>query len=194
MRGKNFAVFDLEIKKTIDGQLIKWTDHHLMGVSVGVAFFYKTMAFKVYLDDNLDQMVADLNACDVVSGFNIDAFDIPLLRASVSTPVSQRIAFKTYDLLTESRKAFGVDKFAKGFKLDDHLLHTFGRDEMKIANGAEAPIMYQEGRMGELITYCLADVAKECLLFNRAYRGEEIKTGQGARVLRSPRPETETAG
>lgn len=187
LKGSNVAVFDLEIKATIDGQKVKWSDHALMGISVGVAFFYKTMSFKVYLDDNISQMADDLMACDLVSGFNIEDFDLPLLRATVK----RSFDIKIYDLLKESRTAFGVDKFAKGFKLDNHLESTFGKEDMKIAHGAEAPGMFQNGRMGELITYCIADVAKECKLFEHAWDDKPISNPNGERVLFNPKKRLE---
>lgn len=183
--GKNIVVFDLEIKNVIDGQNITWADHAKMGISVGVAYFFKTDEFKVYLDDNVKELAEELNNADIVSGFNIVHFDLPLLKAT--TGIKSPEPSQVYDLLVESRVAGTIDKFSKGMRLDDHLSGTFGQMFKKTEDGAQAPIMFQNGHHGRLISYCIADVKREMMLFDHVYRGNAIRTlNHGWRRLRDP--------
>jgi len=188
LEGKNIAVFDLEIKNVIDGRQITWNDHHLMGISVGVAFHYKTMEYKVFMDDNIEELPELLNSCDLVSGFNITGFDNPLIDGTTKLKLKKDL--NIYDLLVESRLAAGWkhgQKFPTGMKLDDHLLATFGKDHMKTDHGANAPLLWQSGQVGKLVSYCIADVKRECKLFEHVWNGLAVKTQMHeARILRNP--------
>src|SRR6185436_3777969 len=50
-----------------------------------------------------------------------------------------------------------------GYKLDDVAWDTIRM--RKTANGATAPLMFQEGRMADLVDYCIEDVRIERTLF-----------------------------
>lgn len=177
--------FDLEIKNVIDGKLIGWKDYDKMGISVGVAHDSLTNDFKVYMDDNIHHLGMDLENADIVTGFNIKGFDIPLLEAVLGRQLQFRGMI--YDILEHSRNAVGLRQFAKGLKLDNHLEATFGSEGMKTAHGAEAPIMWQEKRIGELISYCIRDVSCEKRLFNHIALSLPVKTEMhGEKKLRSP--------
>jgi DEAD/DEAH box helicase domain-containing protein len=195
--GQNIVVYDLETKNPVKGE-VTWDRHDLMGISVGCLFDYKDGEFKVYMDDNLDELAERLLAADLVSGFNISGFDEKLLIATMKKQ-SQRQdlveklqagGIKNYDLLYWSRRASGwVDgvKFPSGMRLDDHLLGTFGRDFMKTGDGARAPDWFQEGRIGRLVSYCLGDVFREKALFEHVWNGSPVLTANhGERSLRDP--------
>lgn len=182
--GQNVVVFDLEIKNLVGTNGITWNDHERMGISCGVAFCYRTMEYRVFMDDNLPDLVKLLCASDMVAGFNIDGFDIPLLMKTLGAdgiPLGRHFngSIHTYDLLYYSRRAVGWkdgDRYPKGMKLDDHLSATFGPALMKTGSGEKAPALWQERRLGELISYCIADVKRECMLFERAWYGHQIST------------------
>ncbi len=70
-------------------------------------------------------------------------------------------------MLEVSRRAANASKWAKGFKLDDHL-KALGLP-MKTGSGALAPQWYQEGKIGTLIDYCMNDVTQERSLFEHIY-------------------------
>lgn len=181
--GSNIVVFDCEIKNEIKGE-VTWGRHDLMGVSVAAAFHYLTMEFKIFMDDNIEQLPELLNQAEIVSGFNIIEFDNKLLNATCKLQLHGQ---NVYDILKESRVAAGVDRFSKGMKLDDHLLGTFGPEALKTAEGAHAPIFWQEKRLGKLISYNIDDVRRECKLFEHIYAGNAIKTpNHGWRKLRMP--------
>lgn len=167
LNGKNIVVFDCEIENDVDGTKVTWARKDLMGFSVGVIFDYLTGDFGVYFKEDIQRMAARLNAADLCVGFNILGFDNELIRAQGGDLYPDE-KLKTYDLLLESRKAMGwtpADRFPKGMRLDDHLEATFGKGFMKTEDGAMAPKMWRDGKRGEVVSYCLADVRREKMLF-----------------------------
>lgn len=178
--GRRIIVYDLEIKEPIEGP-ITWDRKDLMGISVGVAYHYLTGEFKVYMDDNIALLAAELHEAELISGFNIIGFDNPLLDATIAAKgeLTRVLNLKSYDLLVESRKASGwtpAKQFPKAMKLDDHLKCTFGPQYMKTAAGSEAPLMYKAGDIGALVSYCIDDVRRECWLFEHAWAGKPVST------------------
>lgn len=63
-----------------------------------------------------------------------------------------------------------------GCKLDNHLAGTFGREFMKTGAGAEAPVWWQQRRLGRLVSYCIDDVKREARLFKYAWDHGFVKT------------------
>ncbi len=181
LAGQNIVCFDLEIKQEIGKNGVTWNTHNLMGISVGVLFDFRTMDYTVHMDDNINSLVERINSAEVVTGFNINGFDLKLLQADplVVTPVAPK---KVYDILYESRRAVGFNpdqpygRFPSGLKLDNHLEGTFGKDDMKTADGAQAPIMWQNKQLGTLISYCVRDVKCEAKLFRHIWDHGWVKT------------------
>lgn len=170
--GKNIVVYDTEIKKPIEECSRGWSSHDEMGISVACAYDYRVDRYRVFMDDNMPELVDRLNEPGtVVVAFNHIGFDNVLLRAS-GLPLKSDSELLNYDMLVESRKAAGVSGFTRGFKLDDHLQAL--QLPMKTANGAMAPVMWQERRYGELIDYCLNDVTQERALFEYVVRFREL--------------------
>jgi hypothetical protein len=164
------VVYDLETKNS-PVTSADWKRWDWMGISVGCAYDFSTGEYTVYLDDNLPALIDLLNSADLVAAFNHISFDNNLL---AGTPASiagdQKLMIKqNYDMLVESRAGAGVDTYTKGFKLDAHLKATLGPGAMKTGDGAFAPDLYKAGKHGELISYCLADVHRERLLFEHVW-------------------------
>lgn len=191
LQGQNIVVFDCEIKEEIDGGKIGWTDYDLMGISVAALFDYQSMDFKIYMDDNLPKLVERLNSAELVVGFNIEGFDIPLVRGTEACGKGLKKALPIYDQLYWSRRSTGWkdnDRFPRGLKLDDHLEGTFGKASMKLDHGSQAPLMWRQGRMGELITYAIGDVKREAMLFEHVWNGLPVKTAtHGIRQHQCPK-------
>lgn len=164
------VVYDLETKNspvTRDD----WKNWEWMGISVGCAYDFSTGEYTVYLDDNIPKLVDLLNSADLVAAFNHISFDNNLLSGiPASIAGDKKLEIKlNYDMLVESRTGAGVDMYTKGFKLDAHLKATLGPGAMKTGDGAFAPDLYKAGKQGELISYCLADVHRERLLFEHVW-------------------------
>lgn len=182
---KQAVIFDLEIKNVIDGTNITWDDKHKMGISVGVARIFGSGETMVFMDDNMNELADLLESAPIVSGFNIIGFDIPLLEATLSRKLKLN---KIYDMLYVSRKSVGWSEgktFPKGLRLNDHLAGVFG--DKKTEDGADAPIFYQDKKLGRLISYCVADVHRETKLFAHMHESGWVKTEtHGQRMVDGP--------
>lgn len=167
LQGQNIAVFDCEIKKRIEDCSNGWQSHDEMGISVCVIFDYAEMRYRVFDDKNSQEALNILKSYDLVVGFNTVGFDWKLVNATWKSEAERRS--KDYDVLREIwiSKGLNPDNFVPqthgGYKLDDVAFETIGM--RKTANGALAPIMFQEGRIAELIDYCIEDVRIEKSLF-----------------------------
>ena len=172
LAGRKIAVFDAEIKKRIEDCTRGWNSHDEMGVSVLVIFDYSTMRYRIFDDRNHVEAMQILNNYDLVVGFNTVKFDWKLLNAtwpdeSVIAPATR--LSRDYDMLREiwTSLCLNPDNFNPathgGYKLDDVAWETI--QMRKTANGALAPIMFQEGKLAEVIDYCVEDVRIERTLF-----------------------------
>lgn len=180
--GRNIVVYDCEIKKEIAECSRGWASHDEMGISVACAFDYRDMAFKVFMDDNIGELVDRLNEPEtIIVGFNTMGFDNKLLRVN-GLKLRPDAELINYDLLHVSRRGAGMDPNSRtpGFKLDDHL-KALGLKN-KSGDGAAAPGLWKAGKLGTLISYCLTDAAVERALFEHFYI-----TGQSACSFR-PNP------
>ncbi len=167
LTGKNVVIYDLEIKKTIEQCTRGWASLDEMGISVGCLYDYRSSRYRIFMDDNLQELVDRLNEPNtLVVAFNHLQFDNQLLRAS-GYALKPDVDLLHYDMLVVSRAGAGASKFAKGFRLDDHL-QALGLP-MKTGAGAMAPIWWQEGKIGTVIDYCLQDVYAEKQLFENMY-------------------------
>ena len=187
----NIVVFDLETKLR-PGQDCTWEQHDKMGVSVGCAFDYMTGEYSVYLDDNLCALWTRLANADLVVGFNITKFDVPVLYGAVLSDsiacgggadeadyhlkTKAKILSRVYDIYDQSKVGAGAGTYDKGYKCDEHLRALWGAEAGKTGDGANAPILFKEGKMGDLISYCLADVHRERRLFERCWNHGSLKT------------------
>ncbi len=183
LEGKKIAVFDAEIKKRIEDCSQGWASHDEMGIIVLVIFDYSTMRYRVFDDTNAAEAVAILSTYDLVVGFNTVGFDWKLIRASWpkmfpvklnpipdgATVNSDGGISRNFDILREIWLSLGLDpnnfnpRTHGGYKLDDVAWDTIKM--RKTANGALAPVMFQEGRHAELVDYCIEDVRIEKTLF-----------------------------
>ncbi len=168
--GKNVVVYDLEIKKKIEDCSNGWDSHDEMGISVGCAFDYRASRYRVFMDDNVEELVERLNEPGtLVVAFNHLNFDNKLLRATCKTALKPDAELRNYDMMVESKAGAGAaaGNYHKGFRLDDHL-KALGLP-MKTGDGASAPIWWQEGKVGKVIDYCMNDVTQERALFEHMY-------------------------
>ena len=167
LKGKHIAVFYLEIKTPIEKCSKGWQSHDEMGISCLCLFDYSTDRYRVFDDANKDECLEILNDYDFVVGFNTVNFDWKVVLATWGSGEG-RIS-KDFDILREIWIAKGLNpdvfnpKTHGGYKLDDVADETISM--RKSGNGALAPQLYQEGRIAEVIDYCLEDVRIEKTLF-----------------------------
>ena len=166
-------IFDVEIIKCIPNTKKEennpnleycegWNDFQNMGISVICAYDYKEATYKTFLQDNLDEF-KELTLNRSLVGFNSAAFDDKLLQANSINAVTR------YDLLQEVRLASGQPKTygkgsRRGYSLD--ALAKANLNTSKTSSGSLAPVMWQQGKIGAVIDYCLQDVVITKKLFD----------------------------
>lgn len=176
-RMPNVLVYDIEIENAIPdrkgGLLIDnirycegWGDYEGMGIAVVGVWSYRNDSPVVICRDNLDQFARAAEAADLLVGFNNLKFDTKVLAANgVNIPPE-----KEYDICREMWIADGLDpdtfnpKTHGGYSLENAMYANLGIG--KSGSGASAPIDWQQGRIGKVITYCLADVVGTKKLFD----------------------------
>lgn len=135
-----------------------WKDFTNMGISVICAYDYATDRYRAFCDDNFGEFEILVDSTDCVVGFNSLAFDNKLC-AEYGIKVPDE---KSYDLLVE---IWAGNKLGPNFVYPSHA--GYGLDSMakanvgqqKTNNGAFAPVLWQRGQIGQVIDYCLQDVA-----------------------------------
>lgn len=172
--GKKIRVWDAECKNQVDGQSVTWKDYHLMGIASIVVYDYEDGRYKVFMDDNLGECVELLNSSKLVVGFNNIGFDHPLLR-EFRPEFKDDGQLNIYDIYSQSREAVGAfpDERPPGLSLNEHL-KSIGLS--KTGQGAMAPILYQQQKYGELISYNIADVFGTKALFESIWDSGTITT------------------
>lgn len=161
-------VLDAEIKKLIrnkDEKLLEgleycdgWQDHAGMGISVLGVYNYEDGRYRTFMSDNLGELQSLIDRADFVVGYNIIKFDGPLLANNgINIPPE-----KYFDILVEIWRASGLScEYDKENHSGFHLAQTIEENisgACKTGNGADAPVLWQQGRIGQLIDYCMSDV------------------------------------
>jgi DEAD/DEAH box helicase domain-containing protein len=177
LEGLNIVVYDTEIKNEIDGEKITWAQHNKMGLSVAALHDYRDGDTKVYFEEDAAELADRLNTADLVVGFNTPPFDNKLVKAYA--PNLKENEIKNYCLLHQSRLATGwteKQRFPSNMTLDHHLIATFGPQFAKTDHGSQAPKMYPAGQIGKLVSYCIADMRREKMLFEHVVQHGWVKT------------------
>lgn len=162
----NVLVFDLETRENPGAPEIGWKNFTAQGISYGCAHLSGCDEFRLYGEDNLEMLIGDMAEADLIVGFNILDFDMPLLRATVERvrgagipqDIWDVLLAKCYDVLDDIREALGT-KYAKGWRLTNVAQENLSID--KNGDGAMAPDLWKNGKHAELCTYVIQDVKVE---------------------------------
>ena len=160
-------VYDTEIKRAIppkSGQRVEGIeycagrhDHENMGIAVVGAYDFVTRQYRVFCEDNLDDLAELISRHDCVIGFNNVAFDDKIL-ACAEIEIENG---KSYDLLRVIWVAAGLSPVYGGVSHNGFSLDAMARANLKFCkkgSGAFAPVLWQQGKIGTLVDYCLHDV------------------------------------
>jgi DEAD/DEAH box helicase domain-containing protein len=142
---KKIVYFDLETQNLfsdVDGG----ADQLLM--SVGVLYIEPDNEYRVYTEENIQDMIEELFSADVVVGFNLIGFDYKVL-----THYTDR-NFNTIPTIDMMLDLIDIVKYWP--KLDNVAKATL--NEEKSADGLLAVKWWREGNMDDLIKYCTQDV------------------------------------
>lgn len=188
-------IYDIEILNAIpnrDGSkedgieyCAGWHDHANMGIAVIGVYDYEEDRARVFCQDNLSAFLDLCSDRDVLVGFNNIPFDNAVIAATLQIPPFPEE--QCYDLLRELWMAAGLSPTFDhnthgGYGLDETCKRNFGTK--KSGNGALAPVLWQQGKIGTVIDYCLNDIRLTKQLFDRV-----LQTG----MLQSPKNGQELA-
>lgn len=170
--------FDLETQRSAE-EVGGWHNAHLMRLALAVTFDGREQAFRCYREAEVEALLEDLAAADLVVGFNVRRFDYRVLRGYTDRDLG---ALPTFDLLDAVHARLGF-RLALGHLGEE----TLGAP--KSADGLQSLRWWQEGRVDEIERYCRQDVALLRDLFAHAERHGFLlfRTKRGERV-RLPMP------
>jgi len=153
---------DLETQKSFKevgrGKLDK------LKISVAGLYDYKTDEYKAYEEKEIMLLDKRLQDVDLIIGFNIKGFDMPVLAPYLFRPIEQ---YAVLDLLEAVEK---------------HRGHRASLDSLcgptlkmrKSGSGADALVLFQENKIEELKSYCLDDVRLTKEIFEYGCREEKV--------------------
>lgn len=146
---KNILVLDVETQKSFkEIGKSKAMGLSKLKVSVVCTYDYLTDAYASYEEKDMMKFDQRLQTADLIIGFNIRRFDMAVLQPYLFKSVEQ---FPVLDLLDDIEKVRG-----HRVSLDSVARATV--KEGKSGDGAEALVLFKEGRMEELKKYCTDDV------------------------------------
>lgn len=142
----NILVFDLETQRSFKD--VGKQNLHKLGISVVCMFDYQTQSYESYEEKDILKLDKKIREADLLIGFNIRRFDLPVLAPYLFTPIDN---LPILDLIEAVEKARGHRA-----SLDSIAQPTLNL--RKSGSGIDALALYQEGKMEELKRYCLDDV------------------------------------
>ncbi len=145
---KDIVYFDLETQRTA-GDVGGWNFKHKMGISIAATYSTKLGKYRVFLEEEANELVDQLMRADLVVGFNHISFDYEVLMAHTVLDLKEHL--RSLDILVELEKKLG-----HRLKLDAVASATLGTS--KTADGLEAIRWWQQGKIIEIARYCCFDV------------------------------------
>ena len=140
-------VLDLETQREFNE--VEGRKPELLGISVVGVYGYAENRYDAYLEADLTTKLAPrLQAADLLIGFNIRRFDLPVLQPYVPLNLG---SLPVLDILEEVVKNLG-----HRVSLDSIAQATLGRG--KSGSGLDALRWFKEGRFDLITKYCLDDV------------------------------------
>src|SRR3990167_2899839 len=140
-------VLDLETQKEFDE--VEGRKPELLLASVVGVYSYETNRYDAYLEADIKTKLAPrLKDAELVIGFNIRRFDMPVLQPYLSYPVA---TLPVLDIMEEVVKNLG-----HRLSLESIAQATLGKG--KSGSGLDALKWFKEGRLDLITKYCLDDV------------------------------------
>jgi DEAD/DEAH box helicase domain-containing protein len=118
-------------------------------LSCGVTYSTERKDFTVYWEEDAQALIEELKHADRVIGFNLIAFDYPVLRPYA--PDFNFASIRTLDMLQEIHRTLG-------FRLSLDSLAQASLGERKSADGLKAVEWFRAGELEKVAEYCKIDV------------------------------------
>jgi len=145
---ENLVYFDLETQRSAN-DVGGWGHKADMKMSVGVTFSTAKQAYMIYDESNVQELIEELLAADLVIGFNHIHFDYEVLMGYTILDLKDQT--RNLDLMLDLERELEHKP-----KLETVAAETLG--EGKTAVGTDAIKWWQEGRIMEIAEYCCYDV------------------------------------
>lgn len=146
---KDIVYFDLETQRTAN-DVGGWANKHKMGMSVGVTYSTALNEYRIYSENEVQDLIKQLLKADLVVGFNHISFDYEVLMAY--TIIDLREQVQSLDLMVDLETRLG-----HRLKLDAVATASLG-GLSKTADGLDAIRWWQQGKVAEIAEYCCYDV------------------------------------
>ncbi|MBX7158010.1 MAG: ribonuclease H-like domain-containing protein [Verrucomicrobiae bacterium] len=160
---KNIVYFDLETQKSLQ-QVGGYSKIHDLRLSLAVTYNTLDHQYKIYLEEDVSQLISDLSRASLVVGYNLLNFDYRVLSAYSVLDLSQ---IPTLDMMVEIEKTLGMR-----LKLDSIAQATLGVG--KTAEGMDALKWFQQERWSDIAEYCCYDVKVTRLLHEFAQTHKQL--------------------
>jgi DEAD/DEAH box helicase domain-containing protein len=144
---KNILYFDLETQKSAD-EVGGWHKIVDMRLSIGVIYSTARGEYKIFAEQQVDDLIRELQRADLVVGYNHLRFDFEVLHGYTAFDMRQ---LPSLDLLLELQ-----EKVNRRLPLDDVANATLG--VQKTADGLQALEWFRQGRLLDIAEYCCYDV------------------------------------
>ncbi len=163
-KATNILVFDVETQRAFD-EVGGRHNIHKLGLSAAVTYSTADDSFRHYTEESVSQLIADLQAADLVVGFNVLRFDYEVLRAYTDDSL---LDVPTVDMLDHIHKRLGFR-----VSLDNLAAATLGTS--KSADGLQAVRWYKQGRIQEILEYCQQDVEVTRRLYDYGQQHKHVR-------------------
>jgi hypothetical protein len=144
---KNILYFDLETQRSAD-EVGGWDHISRMGMSVGVTYNCAGSEYRIYGEQQVDDLIKELQRADLIVGFNHMRFDFEVLHGYTTLDLRQ---LPTLDMMLDLQ-----NKLQHRISLDAIAVATFGVE--KTAEGMQAIHWFKQGKLLEIAEYCCYDV------------------------------------
>ena len=148
VEGKRIVYFDLETQRSAD-EVGGWDNKHLMKMAVAVVYDSLDEKFYTYLESDVEGLVNKLLLADLVVGFNILNFDFAVLQPYTTVDLKNRV--RCFDILKDV-----WDRLGYRVSLNQIAKKTLNVE--KGGNGLLSLQWFKEGKMAQIIEYCIKDV------------------------------------
>ncbi len=139
--------FDLETQKSAE-EVGGWKNISEMKLALAVTYNDISSQFRTYREEDVDRLLLDLVMADRVIGYNIDRFDLIVLKKYTDWDLTR---VRTFDMLADIYRKLGFR-----LKLTDLAVTTLGIG--KSADGLQSLKWWKEGRADLVEEYCRRDV------------------------------------
>lgn len=162
-------VFDIETQNTFADVENDFTKLKISCVSI---YRYETNTYESFTESELGKLWPILEKADLLIGYNIDHFDLPVMNNYYLGDLSK---FPHLDLIVKIKDSLGMR-----LKLKDVAEATLD-NITKSAEGLQAIQWWKEGKIDEIKKYCEQDVrvTKELYDFGRQHKQLFYKTLTG---------------